>query len=294
MYFCSVGVNAIAALEMMSEISLDIVNDSIVSLFECPVCYEYLAPPIYQCKHAHNICSNCKLQVTRCPSCCEIFLDSRSVFVEQIAERLLYPCKNVEFGCNVKHSLQDMVEHYNDCPHRMYECLPGKATSSRWKGRSIDILMHIKKGRSIDILMHIKNTHVESCWMVDENCIVYELNVFDGTEDIQLIAACHEVFWYNFKCDTTEKKMFLAIQYIGPKELASNFTYEFELRANADQEMSINMKNRTHPDTEKVSDIYESACCVVLDFAMLRYYVGSDNNLCFNLLVKKIVTMDSA
>jgi hypothetical protein len=143
-------------------------------------------------------------------------------------------------------------------------------------------------------MMHMMNTHVDSCWMVDENCIFYESNVFDGIEDIQLISACHEIFWYNFKCDATKQKLFLAVQYIGLKELASNFTYEFQMCADPDQELSINMKNRTHPDTEKVSDIYESARCVVLDFAMLRHYIGSDNNLSFNLQVKRIVTNDSA
>jgi E3 ubiquitin-protein ligase SIAH1 len=280
-YFCSVGVTA-GAMVKMPQLSLESVNDSIVSLFECPVCYEYLAPPIYQCKNAHNICSDCKKQVTRCPTCNEIFLDSRSVFVEQIAERLLYPCKNIEFGCRSKQSLQDIVKHQNECPYRIYECLPGKVDSCKWKGRSFDILAHMTE------------THENSCWMVDENFIIYELNIFGGTEDIQLISACHEVFWYNFKCDPTEQKLFLAVQYIGPKELASSFAYEFELCADADQEMCIKMKNRTHPDTEKASDIFESACCVVIDFSTLRHYVTIDNNLSFNLLVKRIVTKDSA
>jgi hypothetical protein len=136
--------------------------------------------------------------------------------------------------------------------------------------------------------------HAKSCWMADENSIIYELNIFDGTEDTQLISACHEVFWYHFCCDATEEKLFLAVQYIGPKELACNFAYEFELCAYADEEMNINIKNRTHPDTEEAQGIYESACCVVLDFAMLRHYVDSSNYLSFNLQVKKIMMKDSA
>jgi E3 ubiquitin-protein ligase SIAH1 len=276
-----VGVSAVAKMESISQLSHESVNDSIVSLFECPVCYEYLTPPIYQCKNAHNICSKCKEHITKCPTCGEIYLDSRSVFVEQIAERLLYPCKNLEVGCYEKYSLQDIEKHHEVCSHRMYECLPGKADNCKWKGRSFDILTHMM------------DAHASSCWMVDENNILYDYNVFEGVEDLQLVSAYHEVFWYNFKCDATKQKLFLAVQYIGPQELACTFTYEFELCADTDEEKSIIIKNRTRPDTEKLNDIYDSASCIVLDFATVKHFVDSNNSVSFCLRLKRVMAGDS-
>lgn len=274
-------MTAVAKIESRSLPSQESVNDRIVALFECPVCYEYLAPPIYQCKNAHNICSKCKQLVTKCPTCGEIYLNSRSVFVEQIAEQLLYPCRNLEVGCCEKHSLQDIEKHHEVCSHRMYECLPGKADNCKWKGRSFDILTHMM------------DAHANICWMVDENNIVYEFNIFEGIEDLQLVSALHELFWYHFKCDATKQKLFLAVQYIGPQELACTYTYEFELCADADEEISTIMKNRTRPDTEKLNDIYDSSCCIVLDFAMLKQYVDPNNGLSFCLRLKR-KTGDSA
>jgi E3 ubiquitin-protein ligase SIAH1 len=136
-------MSAIAVMaNNMSQLRLDDLNDSIVSLFQCPVCCNYMVPPIYQCKNAHNFCSKCIPQLTKCPSCEDVFLDSRNVFVEQIAERLLFPCMNLEGGCCEKGSLLAIISHHEVCPHRTYECLPGKTDNCKWMGRGCDILAH--------------------------------------------------------------------------------------------------------------------------------------------------------
>ena len=111
-------------MEKLATLNSD-VNDSIISLFECPVCFEYLVPPIYQCRNSHHVCSPCKSKMDRCPSCTEPFLDARSIFAEQIAEHLLYPCKNLEAGCYEKCSQKDITIHHAVCPHRLYDCQLG-------------------------------------------------------------------------------------------------------------------------------------------------------------------------
>jgi hypothetical protein len=278
MYFCSVGVNAVAAVEIMSQLSLESLNDSILNLLKCPKCSQYVTAPIYMCKNGHNLCSECMQRVTECPTCSEICIDSQNILVEQIAKLLLYPCENFQRGCNVKKSLWDIVEHQNECPERLYECLPNKTDSCEWKGR---------RG---DIWTHMMNTHVNKCLMLDDTQrIIYELNIFDGTEDIKLISACHEVFWYNFKCDPGKQKLFLAVQFIGPKKLASNFLYGFVLASESDEKRINVIRRRTHPDTEKACDIFASSVCVVVNFAELRYNVTNNNHLSFYLEVTDIL-----
>lgn len=254
------------------------VNDSIISLFECPVCFEYLVPPIYQCRNSHHVCSSCKSKLNRCPSCTEAFLDSRSVFAEQIAEHLLYPCKNLEAGCIEKFSQKDISKHHAACPHRLYDCKLGKPNC-------------VWKGRNYEIHAHMTSCHNEFAWMEEESNILYEFNIFEGIEDLQLVSACHEIFWYNFKCDAQKKKMFLAVQLIGLKELARNFTYEFSLTADGDCEKSIILKNRVNSDVEEINTIYENEACIALDFDMLKKYVRGEN-LSFVLRIGEVASKD--
>jgi hypothetical protein len=271
-------MSTVAVMEKKTpQLSLDGLNDIIVNLFECPVCFNYMVPPVFQCKNAHNVCSQCKLKLTKCPCCNEVLLDSRNVFVERIAEQLQYPCMNLEGGCFEKHPAHDILKHHKVCPYRMYECLPGKADNCRWMGRNCDILTHTRE------------THADKCWMVGSNHVEYPFNVFDGCEETQLMTTGDQIFWYNFKCDVVKQKMFLAVQYIGPKEQACNFTYQFQLWAVGDEETSITLKKRTCPDTEEVSTIFESGSCVALDFAVLRQYIGSSDSMDFCLRVERIV-----
>ncbi|KAG8437330.1 hypothetical protein GDO86_008145 [Hymenochirus boettgeri] len=48
-------------------------NNDLASLFECPVCFDYVLPPILQCQSGHLVCSNsdheelCEFRPYSCP-----------------------------------------------------------------------------------------------------------------------------------------------------------------------------------------------------------------------------------
>ena len=44
-------------------------SSGLASLFECPVCFDYVLPPILQCHAGHLVCSNCRPKLTCCPTC---------------------------------------------------------------------------------------------------------------------------------------------------------------------------------------------------------------------------------
>lgn len=44
-------------------------STDLASLFECPVCFDYVLPPILQCQSGHLVCSNCRPKLTCCPTC---------------------------------------------------------------------------------------------------------------------------------------------------------------------------------------------------------------------------------
>lgn len=57
---------------MLSQ-SLDTVptdlNEKILQQLECPICVEYMKPPINVCEAGHSICSQCYNKVNQCPLC---------------------------------------------------------------------------------------------------------------------------------------------------------------------------------------------------------------------------------
>lgn len=44
-------------------------TSALASLFECPVCFDYVLPPILQCQNGHLVCSTCRQKLTCCPTC---------------------------------------------------------------------------------------------------------------------------------------------------------------------------------------------------------------------------------
>jgi len=64
--------------------------EDIGNLFECPICFEDMLPPIYQCSRGHLICSSCRTKVCRCPSCRETLVDKVcNLALAQLAERIV-------------------------------------------------------------------------------------------------------------------------------------------------------------------------------------------------------------
>ncbi|KAG5866860.1 E3 ubiquitin-protein ligase siah-1 [Gonioctena quinquepunctata] len=61
-------------------------------LFECPICKDYMVPPIHQCVAGHTLCNVCKTKLEKCPSCEGKIEDTRNHFLEKIADTVELPC----------------------------------------------------------------------------------------------------------------------------------------------------------------------------------------------------------
>ncbi|XP_023232614.1 E3 ubiquitin-protein ligase SIAH2-like [Centruroides sculpturatus] len=72
---------------------------ALTTLLSCPICYELVKTPVYQCTNGHIVCSKCRPQITTCHTCRETLGHIRSLVVEQIASSLRLPCINQPFGC---------------------------------------------------------------------------------------------------------------------------------------------------------------------------------------------------
>ncbi|KAF3840554.1 hypothetical protein F7725_006416 [Dissostichus mawsoni] len=46
-------------------------SPELTALFECPVCFDYVLPPILQCQAGHLVCNACRQKLSCCPTCWE-------------------------------------------------------------------------------------------------------------------------------------------------------------------------------------------------------------------------------
>ena len=89
-------------------------NQELAQLFECPVCFDYVLPPIMQCNAGHLVCQNCQPKLTvrlanfdqflkklqHCPTCRGQAPTIRNLAMEKVAATVYFPCKYHTSGCH--------------------------------------------------------------------------------------------------------------------------------------------------------------------------------------------------
>lgn len=103
-------------------------GNDLTSLFECPVCFDYVLPPIIQCQNGHLVCSSCRQKLTSCPTCrVPIATNIRNLPMEKLATTMMFPCKYSSSGCLASFLYTDKLDHEDSCEYKPYSCpCPGK------------------------------------------------------------------------------------------------------------------------------------------------------------------------
>ena len=64
-------------------------GNDLASLFECPVCFDYVLPPILQCQSGHLVCANCRPKLTCCPTCRGTLGNIRNLGMEKVRNNFI-------------------------------------------------------------------------------------------------------------------------------------------------------------------------------------------------------------
>jgi E3 ubiquitin-protein ligase SIAH1 len=67
------------------------VSKGVRDVLECPVCLEYMVPPITMCSSGHSVCQACRPRLTNCPTCRRPLLGIRNYGLEHLARELQLP-----------------------------------------------------------------------------------------------------------------------------------------------------------------------------------------------------------
>jgi len=118
-------------------------SDDVLEQLECPVCMQYMLPPITMCGNGHNICSSCKQKIQKYPNCREPLSDTlRNRALEKLAVRVECPCSNKPHGCTLTFPIALIREHEDVGQFCPFDCPLNYSIKCNWTGPSIEIKGH--------------------------------------------------------------------------------------------------------------------------------------------------------
>jgi E3 ubiquitin-protein ligase SIAH1 len=222
---------------------------------ECPVCMEYMVPPINLCTNGHNVCSMCRESVQCCPTCRDELLCTRNVALENIARSQKYPCANRESGCLEFFSIEDIAKHHAVCVYGKIKCPLHLFKQCPWNC--------LKK----DLKKHVKAAHPK---------YFFEGPTFPDphlASALAVVSCFGELFTY-FKAKR-DGRYYAAVKLIGTSRTASKYKCEYTLRAanGIDQISNTFLVQGYSGDFET---IFKSGICINLDEETVKYCVKEE------------------
>jgi hypothetical protein len=232
------------------------VGEVLSSDLECPVCMEYMVPPIKLCTNGHNICSKCSERVAYCPTCRARLLETRNVTLENIVRRQKFPCVNRQSGCLEFFSVEHIAKHQAVCVYGKIKCPLHMTNECSWNGLKNDLKGHAK-------LAHTEYFLGRSTFRSPSL-----------TGDLTVVSCFGELFTYRRK--KKDGRNYAAVQLVGSSSEASKYKCEFALRAvNGIEQISTTCLVQGY--TEDWETIFNSGKCLIFEEVTARNFVEGNN-----------------
>lgn len=198
-------------------ISVDSIEEDILSDLECPICFEFMVPPIFQCETGHSVCGICKDNIKECPSCKQTIRQTRNFHLERITNRIKYYCKYRDYGCQFITSAAHIKHHETECKYGPYKCPLHDYTECNWKGRLADVMRHVH------------HSHDDNVLELDTVTVPYETesDFENADEDCFIVQAAGELFKLLYKYE--DHHFYWTVQLVGPAGDAEKFFYMLDV-----------------------------------------------------------------
>lgn len=226
--------NDLSNIKLKTAVSTESLEQSILNELDCPICFEAMVPPIYQCETGHSLCYKCKPMILECSFCKLPVKETRNYGLERITSRLKYNCKYRQFNCAFVSSASDIKQHEVLCKFGPHECPFHDYHSCTWKGLINDIMEHARSSHTDNIL----ETDTVNVLFDDADC-----NVTD--EDCFILKARNELFKLLYKYE--QQHFFWSVQLIGPPEESKMFMFMLDIVDGTNNNQRLILKRRVSP-----------------------------------------------
>ncbi|XP_021955411.1 E3 ubiquitin-protein ligase SIAH1 [Folsomia candida] len=247
----------------------------LASFFECPVCFDYVLPPIFQCSAGHLVCSACRPKLTCCPTCRGPLADIRNLAMEKVAGTVLFPCKYSSNGCGSLLLHTEKPDHEDACEHRPYFC-PCPGTNCKWQGTLEQVMPHL-------LIQHKSITTLQG---EDIVFLATDINL-PGAVDWVMMQSC---FGCNFMLvlEKQEKnggeQFFAIVQLIGSRKQTEKFAYRLELNGHRRR---LIWEATPHTIHDGVSSAILNSDCLFFDTNTAKLF-SENGNLGINVTISMV------
>ncbi|XP_053160567.1 E3 ubiquitin-protein ligase SIAH2 [Hemicordylus capensis] len=242
-------------------------HHELTSLFECPVCFDYVLPPILQCQAGHLVCNQCRQKLSCCPTCRGSLTPSiRNLAMEKVASAVLFPCKYATTGCSLTLHHTEKPDHEDICEYRPYSC-PCPGASCKWQG-SLEAVMS-----------HLMHAHKSITTLQGEDIVFLATDInLPGAVDWVMMQSCfgHHFMLVLEKQEKYEghQQFFAIVLLIGTRKQAENFAYRLELNGNR-RRLTWEATPRSIHDG--VAAAIMNSDCLVFDTAIAHLFADNGN-----------------
>ncbi|XP_073280198.1 E3 ubiquitin-protein ligase SINA-like 7 isoform X1 [Primulina huaijiensis] len=92
-------------------------------VLDCPICFEPLSPPVYQCENGHISCPSCCIKMkNKCGTCSRAIGYCRCRAMEKVLESVKIACKNKQHGCGETINYSKKHDHEKTCIYAPCDC----------------------------------------------------------------------------------------------------------------------------------------------------------------------------
>lgn len=247
---------------------MDDFYDKLLIELECPVCSNYMAPPIRQCETGHSICEACRGKLPKCPLCQKKFTDSKNISLEALACKMHYPCINRLSGCTAKLSLEERDKHELNCSFKGFKCAMDKCP---WVGKLEDVVEHWSSKKTKSKIYHGSN--------------ICHTKIKHESYYTNLVEIDKQLFW--FKCKVERGKIFWAVQFLGPKDEAKDFYYEIEVFKPGCAMPKILLSDYCQAADIENNELFRDGICISASTDCVNRFMSDDQLLIYYLRVNE-------
>uniref|UniRef100_H0XXJ8 E3 ubiquitin-protein ligase n=1 Tax=Otolemur garnettii TaxID=30611 RepID=H0XXJ8_OTOGA len=245
------------------------------NIFKCPGCFDYVLPPILQCRHGHLVCASCRQKLTSCPTCQGPLVSICNLAMDKVASSLTFPCKYTSSGCGTSLPPEKKARHEGVCDFRPYSC-PCPGVLCQWEG-SVDAVMP-----------HLMDQHDDCVTAQEGETAIFLATDINNIRDafywvmIQSCFGLHFMVVLQKKGNNDGQEQFCAIvQLLGTPQQAKNFTYQLELIG---VRRRLAWKATVQSIREGIETAMMNSDCLVFDTNTAQLFAENDD-LTFSLTI---------
>jgi len=241
----------------------------IKSLFECPICFDFAVPPIYQCQNGHLVCQSCSSKITHCPTC-RVPISGpsiRNLQLDRLANTFQFPCKFNFNGCPWKSYWFQKREHEEHCDYISYSC-PCPGTACKWTGLLSQVMPHLSENhKSIttlngdDIVFLATDINLKGAvdWVMIQSCFNHHFLLVLEKQELK----------------TGQQQFFAMVQLIGSQKEAKKFKYRLELSDNSSgQVRRLQWEATPRSILDGIQIAISTHDCLVFDARMAQHFLS--------------------